>query len=152
MIDKVEKQKRIYEISLLLRKKSVNYIVQFVAQNWGLRKRQTYNYIRSARQEWKKYFVKLKYDGMSYHLAQLRDLKDTAYDKEDCRLVFNIAKEEAKLMGIYPAERHKREEEKKVIVIGKDPEEKLIKKLDELAGKKKDRKLADRLITLGKEN
>ncbi|MBA7539864.1 hypothetical protein ES705_32149 [subsurface metagenome] len=34
-VDKVEKQKRIYEISLLLRKKSVNYILQFVAQNWG---------------------------------------------------------------------------------------------------------------------
>ena len=107
MIDKIEKQKRTYEISLLLRKKSVNYILQFVAQNWGLRKRQAYNYIRLAREEWKKYFAKLKIDGMSYHVAQLRDLKDNAHDKEDYRLIFDIAKEEAKLMGIYPAEGHK---------------------------------------------
>ena len=123
-VDKVEKQKRIYEISLLLRKKSVNYILQFVAQNWGLRNRQAYNYIRLAREEWQKYFAKLKTDGMSYHAAQLRDLKDTAYDKEDYRLVFDIAKEEAKLMGIYPAEKHKMEEERKVIVIGRAKEEK----------------------------
>ena len=152
MINKVEKQKRIYEISLLLRKKSVNYIVQFIAQNWDLRDRQAYNYIRLAREEWQKYFAKLKYDGMSYHVAQLRDLKDTAHDKENYRLVFDIAKEEAKLMGIYPAEKHKiEEEEEKVIVIGEDPEEKLIKKLDELAEKKKAPRLADRLIALGKE-
>lgn len=119
MIDKVEKQKRIYKISLLLRKKSVNYIVQFVAQNWGLGNRQAYNYIRLAREEWQKYFAKLKYDGMSYHVAQLRDLKNTVYDKEDYRLVFDIAKEEAKIMGIYPAEKHKVDETKKYIFIGR---------------------------------
>jgi len=118
MIDKIEKQKRIYEISLLLRKKSINYILQFVAQNWGLRNRQAYNYIRLAREEWQKYFAKLKTDGMSYHVAQLRDLKDATYGKEDYRLVFDIAKEEAKLMGIYPTEKHKMEEERRIIVIG----------------------------------
>jgi len=132
MIDKVEKQKRIYQISLLLRRKPMSFILQFITQSWGLRKRQAYNYIELARQEWQKYFEKLKGDGMSYHVAQLRDLKDTAYDKEDYRLVFDITKEEAKLMGIYPAEKHKLEEERKIIVIGRNAKEKLIKKLDEI--------------------
>ncbi|MBA7490821.1 hypothetical protein ES702_01364 [subsurface metagenome] len=69
---------------------------------------------------------------MSYHIAQLRDLKDQAYNRKitigkggnkekvtisDLGLVFGITKEEAKLMGISPTE--KREETRKVIVIGK---------------------------------
>lgn len=102
MIGKVEKQKRVYEISLLLRKRSVNYILQYMAQNWGIEKRQAYNYIRLARPKWQKYFAKIKYNGMNYHVAKLREMKDTAYDKEDYRLVFNILKKEAKLMGLYP--------------------------------------------------
>ena len=93
--------------------------------------------IEFMRKEWQKYFEKLKNDGMSYHVAQLRDLKDQAYSKKvvigkgkkvvnketgkseiiydnqqvitiaDLGLVFEITKEEAKLMGIYPAEKHK---------------------------------------------
>ena len=35
----------------------------------------------------------------------------------DVRLAFDIAKEEAKLMGVYPAEKH--EETHKVILLGK---------------------------------
>lgn len=54
-------------------------------------------------------------------MAQLRDLKDQAYSRKvvigrgdnkdtvtvaDLGLVFEISKEEAKLMGIYPSEKH----------------------------------------------
>lgn len=108
--------------------------MQFIAQNWGLEKRQAYNYIELARKEWQKYFSHLKGSGMSYHIAQLRDLKDQAYSRKvvigrgdnketviiaDLGLVFEITKEEAKLMGIYPAEKHKIDEIKKIIIIGK---------------------------------
>lgn len=94
----------------------MSFIVQFIAQNWGLEKRQAYNYIKSARKEWQKYFAHLKGSGMSYHVAQLRDLKDQAYSRKviigkgdnkemvtiaDLGLVFEITKEEAKLMGLY---------------------------------------------------
>lgn len=120
MIDEVEKEKRIYQVSLLLRRKPISFIIQFCAQNWGLEKRQSYKYIALARREWQKYFLNLKNAGMSYHIAQLRDLKDQAYSRKifigkgdnkeavtiaDLGLVFEITKEEAKLMGIYAPEK-----------------------------------------------
>lgn len=106
-VDKVTKAKRIYEISLLLRRKPVSYILEYIKQNYKLERGQAYNYIKAAREEWKKYFEKLKGDGITYHITQFRDLKDKALDLSDYKLAFDIAKEEAKLMGIYPAEKHK---------------------------------------------
>jgi len=50
-IDEVEKQKRIYQVSLLLRRSPISFIVQFIAENWGLEKRQAFNYIRLAKEE-----------------------------------------------------------------------------------------------------
>ena len=58
---------------------------------------------------------------MAYHVAQIRDLKDKAYTEDDMRLVLDITKEEAKLMGIYPAEKY--EETRKVIILGKKEKE-----------------------------
>lgn len=122
MIDQVEKQKRVYQVSLMLRRKPRTFIVEFMRQNWGIERAQAYRYISLARKEWRKYFEKLEGDGISYHVAQFRDIKDQAYSKKvvigkgddkqviniaDLGLVFEIAKEEAKLMGIYPAEKHK---------------------------------------------
>ena len=124
MIDKVEKQKRVYQISLMLRRKPRSFIVEFMRQNWKIERAQAYRYIRLARKEWRKYFEKLEGDGISYHISQFRDIKDQAYSKKvvigkgddkqvinvaDLGLVFEIAKEEAKLMGIYPVEKHKLE-------------------------------------------
>ena len=130
-VDKIEKEKRIYQISLLLRRKPTKYIIQFITQKWGLEKRQAYNYIKLARKEWQKYFTNLKHAGISYHIAQMRDLKDTAGSKKDYRLVFDIAKEEAKLMGIYPSEKHdvKVEGELKVT----NAKQKLINKVNSIA-------------------
>ena len=105
-VDKVEYQKRVYQIGLLLRRKSVSYIIQFASDNWHIGARQARTYIRKAREEWQKYFEKLKGDGMAYHIAQMRDLKDKAFIEKDTRLVLDITKEEAKLMGIYPSEKH----------------------------------------------
>ena len=116
--DKIEKEKRIYQVSLLLRRKPTKYIIEFMIQKWGIKKAQAYRYIKLAREEWKKYFTNLKHAGISYHIAQMRDMKDNAITVNDYRLMFDIAKEEAKLMGIYPAEKHEITE-RKVIVIGK---------------------------------
>jgi len=119
--DNIEMKKRIYKVSLLLRRKPINIVVQSITQTWGVKQRQAYNYIRLARKEWQKYFDHLTISGMGYYVSQLRDLKDQAYkchrvikrgDTEvvvktpNLPLVFEITKEEAKLMGQYPAERH----------------------------------------------
>jgi len=114
--DKIEKEKRIYQVSLLLRRKPMSFIIEFVMKKWNVEKAQAYRYIKLARKEWKKYFEKLKGDGIAYHVTQNRDLKDKAMTDGDYKLAFDIAKEEAKLMGVYPAEKH--EETRKIIILG----------------------------------
>ena len=130
----IDIQKRIYQVGLMLRRKSMPFILEYIGKEWGVEKSEAYRYIALARKEWKKYFSQVKKCGMSYYVSQLRDLKDQAYSRKvvigrgenkdavtiaDLGLVFEITKEEAKLMGIYPAEKHKIEETKKYIIIGK---------------------------------
>ena len=120
--DMIEVEKRIYQVGLMLRRKPTSFIVDYCKQNWKIERTQANVYIRKARKEWKKYFEKLEGDGIAYHVAQIRDLKDQAYSKKvvvgtvdnkqivniaDLGLILEITKEEAKLMGIYPAEKHK---------------------------------------------
>jgi len=99
-IDEVEKQKRIYRVSLLLRRRSTGFIVDFIRQEWGIERAQAFNYIKLAKEEWARYFANMKSSGIGYHISQMREIKDKAYDENDLRLVFDIAKEEAKLMGM----------------------------------------------------
>ena len=106
MVDQVEMEKRVYQVSLLLRRKPVSFIVQTISAKWNITDRQARNYIRLARKEWKKYFEKLKGDGIAYHVTQNRDLKDKAMAEGDYKLAFDIAREEAKLMGVYPSEKN----------------------------------------------
>ena len=116
--DRVEVEKRIYQVSLMLRRKPIAFIVNYIKQEWGLEKVQAYNYIKEARKEWQKYFTNLKHAGIAYHITQMRDLKDQAYSRKvvvgtvdnkqvinvpDLGLILDITKEEAKLMGAYPA-------------------------------------------------
>ena len=132
--DKVH-QERVHEVSLLLKRKPIKYIIQYITETWKVDERQARNYIRQAKAEWKKYFSQVKKCGMAYHVNQLREIKDQAYDRSvvvgrgdnkvvveipDLNLVLDITKEEAKLMGIYPAEKH--EETRKYIVLGKKEE------------------------------
>ena len=99
-IDKVEKQKRIYQVSLLLRRRPTGFIVDFIRQEWGIERAQAFNYIKLAKEEWARYFANMKSSGIGYHITQMREIKDKAYGENDLRLVFDIAKEEAKLMGM----------------------------------------------------
>jgi len=135
-VDSKTKAERIYEVSRLLRRKPLKYIVQYMIDEWKIKRCQAYRYIKLARAEWKKYFEKLEGDGIAYHVAQIRDLKDRANEQKivigkgdnkqvitiaNLPLILDITKEEAKLMGIYPAEKH--EEIRKVIVLGKKEKE-----------------------------
>jgi len=104
-VDQLEKQKRIYQVGLLLKRKPIKYIVQLSSEKWGVTPRQVRKYIRLAKKEWAKYFANLKSSGRGYHIAQMRDLKDSALVAGDLKLAFEIIKEEAKLMEEYPAEK-----------------------------------------------
>ncbi len=115
--DMIEVEKRVYQVGLMLRRKPTSFIVDYCRQTWKIERAQANKYIKKARKEWKKYFEKLEGDGIAYHIAQNRDLKDMAFSKKvvvgtidnkqviqvaDLNLILDITKEEAKLMGIYP--------------------------------------------------
>jgi len=100
-IDNIEKEKRVYQVSLLLRRKPRKFILEFIGKTWGVEKSQAYEYIRLAKGEWEKYFANMKSSGIGYHISQMREIKDKAFNEGNLRLVFDIAKEEAKLMGMY---------------------------------------------------
>lgn len=51
--DNVEIQKRIYQVGLMLRRKSTPFIVDFIRREWGLERAQAFKYIKEARKEWK---------------------------------------------------------------------------------------------------
>ena len=158
-VDTKTYQERVYEISRMLRRKPTSYILEYIVNTYGVEQTQAYNYIKDAKEEWKKYFEKLKGDGIAYHIAQIRDLKDQAYSKKvvigtvdnkqivniaDLGLILEITKEEAKLMGIYPSEKHKIEVEE----VGElaNAKGKLIKRINDLVdkrGKGKDIKQPD---------
>lgn len=128
-------QERVHEISLLLKRKPLKYIIEYMIKTWGIEKAQAYKYINKARKEWERYFKNLKRAGMGYHISQMRELKDQALEEEDTRLVLDIDKEEAKLMGIYPSEKHKIEVEE----VGKvaNAKGKLIKRINDLIDKRR---------------
>ena len=145
----IEVEKRIYQVGLMLRRKPTSFIVDFCKQTWNIERGQANKYIKKARAEWKKYFEKLKGDGIAYHIAQNRDLKDMAFSRKvvigtvdnkqvkqvpDLNLILDITKEEAKLMGIYPAEKHdiKVEGELKLT----NAKKKLVERFDSLIAKR----------------
>ena len=117
-VDSVEKEKRIYQISLLLTRKPKPFIREYMKQNWNLKRTQIYRYIKLAEKEWEKYYTDFKRYGMGYYFAKRREVRDKAMEDKDYRLVLETDKDEAKLAGIYPAEKHEITE-RKVIVIGK---------------------------------
>jgi hypothetical protein len=97
-----EKQKRIYRISLLLRRKTSEFLIEYMGQEWGIKRRQGFNYIRLAKKEWAYHYAKcLGVPCRVYYIAELRDLRDQALEQNDLKLAFDIAKEEAKVMGAY---------------------------------------------------
>lgn len=98
----IEKRKRVYRISLLLRRKTSGSLIEYMRREWGIERRQGFNYIRLAKREWASYFAKyFKVAFRVYYIAELRDLYDQALERDDLRLAFNIAKEENKVMGAY---------------------------------------------------
>jgi len=143
-VDSIEKDERVYKVSLMLRRKPVKYIINFIMGEWGVQRAQAYNYIKEARDEWKKYFANVKHAGVAYHVTQMRELKDAVFDRvkddknintfQDLSLILDISKEEAKLLGAYPVVKTTVELEGEVQLT--NAKENLIKKLTALSDKR----------------
>lgn len=124
--NKVELDKRILTISkLLLKGNSTGEILHFTARIWGISDRQTKEYIKRCYTLWYKDFEKRFKAGLSYHLQKRRDLYKKAYIAKDWQTCLSIAKDEAKIMDVYPSERHE-------LIVEKKPD---YNKLDEALNK-----------------
>ena len=143
--DKKQLDERVLEVSRqMLRGYSNKKIVQDSSVLWNISERQIRKYITKAYAMWHKEYKKRLKAGLDYHMAVRMKLYEEAYkgnrikitkiikgekvtiervENQDFRLCLEIAKDIAKLEGIYPAEKHKVEETRKVIVIGKKEKE-----------------------------
>jgi len=117
--EQIELERRIHEVSLLMRRKPTKFIIEFIIEEWGVSSAQAYVYIAKAKEEWKKYFENVKQCGMNWHISQIRDLKDDILEKQtlnkdDYRLILDVYKEESKLLDAYPKEKVEHSGEVKV--------------------------------------
>ena len=125
--DKREFEKRILEVSRrMLSGWSNKKIIQYSAETWGIEERQTRKYISSAYSMWHKEYKKRLKAGLDYHMAMRMKLYEEAYkgktikvtkvvkgnmvttektEDQDFRLCLEIAKDIAKLEGLY-VEKH----------------------------------------------
>lgn len=131
--NKVELDKRILIVSKLLLSGKVNKVIfRFASLNWGVSDRQTQNYIRACYALWFKEFKVKHLANVSYHLAKRADLYCQAYKQKDWKTCLEIAKDESKILDIYPSEktdlRIEEKEDQDII------EKKALEKLDRILG------------------
>jgi hypothetical protein len=99
--DKLEIEKRIHQVGLLLPRKTKKMIVEFIGKTWGIEKSQAYDYIGLAEKEWAKYFSQVERCGKAYYFAKFRHLYDKALGDNDTRLALDVTDKEIKLSGLY---------------------------------------------------
>ena len=107
MADKKEIEKRIMIVSKqILEEVPTIEILQNAAEKWNLKERQTRTYIRRCYNLWHKDFEKKRKRNLDYHYAKRADLYKQAYSKKQWNICLDIIKDEAKLSGSYPSEKH----------------------------------------------
>ena len=81
-------------------------LVQDIATKFGVNTRQAYNYVAKA----KKQIVEIGEIDRAYRLAEQiamrREIRRKAFDTNDLRTALAAAQDEAKLLGLYPADKH----------------------------------------------
>jgi len=100
-IDAIEKEKRIYQVGLLIPRKPTKFILDYIRLSWSIERAQAFNYIRLAKKEWNKYFTELERCGKAYYFAKFRHLYDKALGDNDTRLALDVTDKEIKLSGLY---------------------------------------------------
>lgn len=99
---------RVDAVRLLLLKgqEDTPRLVQDIASKFGVNTRQAYNYVAKA----KKQIVEIGEIDRAYRLAEQiamrREIRRKAFDTNDLRTALAAAQDEAKLLGLYPADKH----------------------------------------------
>ena len=100
---------------LLLQGDSLSNIVQNSSKSWGVSPRQVYNYAQRARALIKKEAARVREEAFDEHLIARRRMRKDAHDEHDKRLAFDVLKDEAKLLDLYPVEKQKVKHEGEVV-------------------------------------
>lgn len=81
-------------------------LVQGIADRFGVNTRQAYNYVAKAKKQIGEVGAIDRAYRMAEHIAVRRDIRRRARDDGDLRMELAAAQDEAKLLGLYPADRH----------------------------------------------
>jgi len=123
----MELNRRILAVSkMLLSGKPNKVIFRYASQNWNITSRQTQSYIKASFALWYDEFKVKHKANVSYHLAKRADLYFQAYKQKDWQTCLSIAKDEAKILDVYPSEKQE------LLIDQKDKDE----EIDKIVGMK----------------
>jgi len=104
---KEEAQKRTrLVLEMLLQSTPPVDILQYGIANWGITDNGVWKYITAAYAIMKEMAKEEHAEVFAHNLAQRRYIKNKAIKAEDYRLAHEVLKDEAKLLNLYPAEKH----------------------------------------------
>jgi len=105
--DKLQYEERINTVlGLIYRGWASTKICQNVSATWKIDPRQAYRYLRAARSRIQAVAERKRKRMADEILARHDDLREKGYIAGDHRLVLEVDKEDAKLLGLYAPERH----------------------------------------------
>lgn len=105
--DKVTYEQRLTAVmSMIARGMSSSRIVQVASANWDISTRQGWGYLKKARSRMADLVAHKREHLLEEIMARHDDLREKGYAGGDHRLVLDVDKEDAKLLGLYPAEKH----------------------------------------------
>jgi hypothetical protein len=104
---KAEAQKRTrIVLEMLLQSTPKVDIVQYAVDKWGITERGAEFYMTKAYAIMKELAKQEREEVFAENLTQRRYIKNKAIKAEDYRLAHEVLKDEAKLLNLYPAEKH----------------------------------------------
>lgn len=109
-----EYQKRINEVYLaLINGSNREEIVQYASKKWGVVARSADDLIARARKRLDEEAAEYRATAMAEHLAARRQLRKQASQDKDRRLMLEVLRDEAKLLGLYEPEKIQQEQDGK---------------------------------------
>lgn len=93
-------------LSLIYRGWTVQKIVPNITKLWSIEDKQARNYVYTARARIEAMYKRAQQRGLEEMIARHNDLRDKGYTAGDHRLVLDVDKEDAKLLGLYAPEKH----------------------------------------------
>ena len=107
-VDAHTAETRVDAVRLLLLKgqEDTPSLVQGIANKFGVNTRQAYNYVAKAKKQIEEVGAIDHAYRLAEHIAIRRDIRRRARDAEDLRMELAAAQDEARLLNLYPGDKH----------------------------------------------